>query len=94
MSSFVPYIVLWIVLAAVVVALIFYRRSIASHEDDSLHLSAVEAAAASQQVGIAQKLEQVDKWGKILTAVVIAYGLILGALLLYHGWVAGSRAGV
>jgi len=91
-SSFIPYIVLWVVLALVVFALIIYRRMVASHEDDALHLG--QAGAVAQQTGIAQKLEQIDKWGKILTAAVAVYGLLLGSLYLYQGWVAGSRLGL
>jgi hypothetical protein len=92
MSTFIPFAVLWVVLAFAVLALVVYRRSIASHEDTVVHLT--EAGPVGQQVNIAEKLAQIDKWGKTLTIVLVAYGLILGALFLYHSWVAGATAGV
>jgi hypothetical protein len=93
-TSFVPYFVLWIVLALPVVALIIYRKTVSQQEDDSLKLSPGSADAASQQVGIDHKLEQIDKWGKLLTAIVVGYGVILLAVFLYHSWVAGTNVGV
>jgi hypothetical protein len=43
------------------------------------------------QQEIAHKLEVVDRWGKSLTAVTVAFGLILGLLWVYQGWVAASN---
>jgi len=92
LGSFVPFMVLWVVLAAAVVALIVYRRSVSSHEDDALHLG--QAGVVTQQVSVAQKLEQIDKWGKLLTIIVVAYGLILGILYVIASWSPASRTGV
>jgi hypothetical protein len=92
MSSFVPFIAFWVVLASALGALLVYRHSVARQEDDSLHLS--QPGADFQQVGVAHKLEQIDKWGKILTAIVVLYGVILGGVFLYQGWVLGPKAGL
>jgi len=91
--SFVPFFVLWIFLALVVLALIGYRRVIAQQEDDALHVLE-PVSVAQQQVGVAQKLEQIDKWGKLLTIITVVYGLILALAYVYHGWVEGSHIGV
>jgi len=91
--DFRPFIILWAVLAAVVIALIFYRRSVAQAEDDSLHV--LEGPkVAEQQVVMAHKLEVIDKWGKVLTVVVVVFGAILGALYLYQSWVQMSHTGL
>jgi hypothetical protein len=74
-----------------VVALLVKRKMIASHEDDSLHV--LDGGGANQSV-IAQKLEQIDKWGKILTVVVVIYGVILGAAFAYQAWIQTSQTGV
>jgi hypothetical protein len=91
-SHLLPFVIVWAVLAAVVLVLIFWRKAVSSHEDDSLHVS--QAGAIQEQVGMAQKLEQIDKWGKILTVIAVVYGLILGGIYFYQSWIASSSIGV
>ena len=89
--NLMPYFVLWVALAAVVIFLIVWRKTVSSHEDETLHLDAV---AVSQQVNVAHKLDVIDKWGKILTAITVLFGLVLGAIYMYQSWVAMSKMGV
>jgi hypothetical protein len=70
---------LWGVLAIVVAVLLIYRYSLTSREDDTVHLEH-ETAKSSDQAALATKVGSVDRWGKILTVVVAAYGL---ALIIY-----------
>jgi hypothetical protein len=81
-----PFLYLWIVLAAVVGVLFGWRQSVARKEDDTVHL--LHGAAPSQQVSLSQKLDQIDRWGKLATIVAVAYGVILGGLYIYQGIVA------
>ena len=81
--NLLPFAVFWGVLALVVVFMIFYRKSVASHEDDSIHL---EGGVPSEQITLAHRLETIDKWGKMLTAVVAIYGLVLAGIWLYQVW--------
>ncbi|HWC97032.1 MAG TPA: hypothetical protein VG456_09790 [Candidatus Sulfopaludibacter sp.] len=90
--NLMPYFVLWVALAAVVIGMIVWRKTIASHEDESLHV--LDAGALSQQTNVSHKLEVIDKWGKILTAIAVAFGLVLGAIYMYQSWVAMSKMGV
>ena len=85
-----PFMVLWGVLAVAVLVLLAWRKSVAKNEDDSLHLSV--GNAAHQQTTIAQKLDQIDKWGKTLTVITVIYGLLLAAVYLYQGWMRASGA--
>ena len=85
-----PWVILWLILAAVVAGLAFYRRILTSHEDDIVHVSG-EGRVLSQQVSLGQKLEKVDYWGKTLTIVLVAYGLLLGGWMIYQGWVQSAR---
>jgi len=87
-----PFVIAWALLALVVLVLVFWRKAIAAHEDDSLHVS--QAGAVQQQVSIAQKLEQIDKWGKILTVIAVVTGLIIAGVYFYQMWVASSSIGV
>ena len=63
--SFVPFTVLWALLAIVVLALVVYRKMVSSKEQETLHLA--DAAEANHQAVIAHKLEWIDRWGKLLT---------------------------
>jgi hypothetical protein len=81
-------IVLWGVMAACVVILIVWRKSVARNEDDQLHV--LNAAAVGQQAAVAHKLEVIDKWGKIVTAVTVAFGVLIAGLYVYQTWVTAS----
>jgi len=90
--NLMPYFVLWVALAAVVIGMIIWRKTVSSHEDEALHV--LDAGALNQQVSVGHKLETIDKWGKILTAIAVIFGLILGAIYMYQSWVAMSKIGV
>ena len=78
-----PYAVSWGVLAIVVLTLILYRRSITSHEDDSIHL---EGSGPAEQVALAHRLNVVDRWGKALTVLTVVFGLVLAGIYMYQVW--------
>ncbi|MGA2271678.1 MAG: hypothetical protein ABSH44_24715 [Bryobacteraceae bacterium] len=89
-----PFLALWLVVIAAVIVVAFWRRSVAVQEDPALHLGAAHAGTAAQQIAVAKKLEQIDKWMKILTVVAVVFGLLLGAAALYKAWVLGPGAGL
>lgn len=91
-SHMMPFVILWAILAVVVIVLIARRKVVSSHEDDSLHV--LEPGEVQLQMSMAQKLEQIDKWGKLLTIIVVVYGLILAGVYFYQSWIASSSAGV
>jgi hypothetical protein len=91
-SHLFPFVMVWSVLAAVVLGLILWRKVISAEEDDTLHIS--ETGAVQKQVSVAHRLEMIDKWGKLLTVIVVVSGLILAGVYLYHFWVASSSFGV
>lgn len=86
-----PFVVIWAVLFVAVIVLFFYRRSIARYEDDTLHVLDSDQQQVAEQVKIARKLEVVEKWGKILTIIVVVYGLVLLGLYGYLRFVESSR---
>ncbi len=53
MTNLMPYAIAWAILAAVVIGLALFRRSIAAKEDDTLHLSSTGTAAVTDQVALA-----------------------------------------
>jgi hypothetical protein len=86
-----PLVVVLAVMALAVIALIVARKLVSSSEDDTLHVMEGDAAMIPQQQAIAQKLEMIDRWGKSLTVVTVVFGLIVGGLWVYQGWVAASN---
>ena len=86
--DFTPLAALWALLALVVLALIAYRKIVSLKEDDTLHLG--NALASTEQVFVAHKLDQIDKWGKLLTVVALVFGLLLAAGYSYQIWQVAS----
>ena len=86
-----PFAVLFAVMALAVIALIVVRKRISSGEDDTLHVMEGDAAMIPHQQEIAHKLEVIDRWGKSLTVLTVVYGLAIGALWVYQGWVTASN---
>jgi hypothetical protein len=89
-SNFVPFAALWAVMAMVVLGLFVWRKTVSSKEDDQLHVMG-GAAVSQQQTQVAQKLDQIDKWGKTLTVITVVFGLVLAAAYIYQGWVSASK---
>jgi len=91
MSSILfPLLVLWIVLALGVLSLFLWRQAVARNEDDSLH---VMHGALTQQTSLSQKLDVIDKWGKILTVITVVLGLLLAAAYVYGQFAGRSSLG-
>ena len=89
-----PFLVLWAIVIVALVVVAFWRRTVAVQEDPALHLGAAHAGTAAEQIALAKKLGQIDKWMKLLSLAVIVFGLLLGAAALYKGWVLGPGAGL
>lgn len=88
-TNYVPFLVLWGLMAISVAALIVWRKSVARGEDDSLHLQHADNVVP-QQVAIAHKLDVIDKWGKMLTVLTVLYGIAIAGVYFYQMWVATS----
>jgi hypothetical protein len=93
--NFVPFVILWILLALTVLTLFVWRKTVASKEDDNLHLADGASVAKSvEQAEVAEKLDLIDKWGKIVTVITVVYGVILGGLYMWLSWVQNTNLGV
>ena len=82
--NLMPFVLVWAALALSVLVLFGWRQSVARNEDDSLH---VMHGALTQQTSIAQKLEVIDKWGKILTVIAVVLGLLLAGAFIWGQFV-------
>jgi hypothetical protein len=91
-KTFVPFVVLWALMAASVLAMVVWRKMVASHEDDQIHvLDGASESVSQQQVALASKLDHIDKWGKTLTVVTLVFGVVLAAAYIYYGWTTGAK---
>ena len=81
-----PYVVTWLFLALVVLGLALYRKLISMGEDNFLHISEFGAKMIPHQVALAHKLDVVERWGKSLTVVTLAAGLLLASIYLSQLW--------
>ncbi|HEY1239670.1 MAG TPA: hypothetical protein VGF16_03895 [Bryobacteraceae bacterium] len=90
--NFTPFAVLWALLAAVVLFMAGYRKTISSKEEDTLHLT--NPVETTNQVFISHKLDVIDKWGKLLTVIAAVYGLLLGLAYTYQTWIQASNLGL
>ena len=88
--NFLPLAIVWIVLALVVLALFLWRQAIARNEDDSLH---VMHGTLTSQTSLSQKLDVIDKWGKILTVITVLMGLLIAAAYIYGQFVGRPSVG-
>ena len=91
-EKFLPYFVAWSALAVVVIGLAVYRWVVGLHEDDSIHIN--DTGVQKEQGAFATKLASIERWGKSLTALVGATGLVLMVVFLYSAWVANSQIGM
>lgn len=94
MTNLLPYAIAWAVLALVVVILGFVRKHYSANEDDSLHLGGGSDTAIEHQQSVAKKLAAVDKWGKVLTVVMVVTGVALVIIYGLRMWEASSTAGM
>jgi hypothetical protein len=85
-----PLLVVWVVLALSVLALFLWRQAVARGEDDSLH---VMHGTLTDQTSLAQKLEVIDKWGKITTVITVVLGLLIAAAYVYGQFSGRSSVG-
>jgi uncharacterized membrane-anchored protein len=93
--NLMPFLLLLAVLAMTVLVLLVWRKTVARNEDDNLHvMDGAAVRQTAQQAVVAQKLDLIDKWGKILTIVTVIYGAIVGGLYMYQTFVQNSRIGV
>jgi len=84
-----PWFILWAIATTAVVALFVARVMVAKEEPAGLHVAPENDAQmeeVTQEAKLAQKLNVIDRWGKLLTAVSAVLVLFLGAAWLYNGF--------
>jgi membrane protein YdbS with pleckstrin-like domain len=88
--SLLPLLIVWVVLALGVLTLFLWRQAVARSEDDSLH---VMHGTITSQTSLSQKLDVIDKWGKLLTVITVVLGLVIAIAYVYLQFVHPSSMG-
>ncbi len=86
-----PFVVLWSLLALFVLGLALYRKLVSTHEDTLIHIGEGEDKLIPNQIEVTHKLDVVDYWGKLLTVITVAAGLLLACVYLYQAWEASQK---
>jgi hypothetical protein len=82
---------IWVVLAATVGSLALYRKYVSRAEVDVIHLRDTESAQIPQQQAMEHQLAAIDRWGKILTIVLLVYGVVIACGYMYIAWGATNQ---
>ncbi len=85
-TGWTPAIVIWAILAIATLGLALYRKLISASEEDLIHLGPGEERQIPEQVALAGKLKAIDRWGKTLTMITVAIGLVMAAIYLYQAF--------
>ena len=88
--NYIPYIVVWVVLGIIVIVLAISRMRLAKREDKTLDILESESAAG-QQIQMTKKITKIDRWGQVLTIVLVLYGIILAGIYIYQAWQQSSK---
>jgi hypothetical protein len=89
--NLIPYVSAWGVMAVLVAILAMYRKSLTSHEDDTIHLNAGADDQLAGQQTMVRKLKAIDRWGIGLTIVTAVTGLALLGYFLYQSWMSSYK---
>lgn len=84
--AFNAFVILWLAGGCAVLGLAVYRKLVSLREDDNLHVGKYDAPQVARQALIASRLDFVDKWGIALTIAVVAFGVLLAGVYIYHQW--------
>jgi len=84
-------VIVWFVIGLATAGLALYRKLLSMREEDLIHLGPGEEKMIPQQVDLAKKMDAIDVWGKSLTVLTVALGLVLAAIYLYHAWLVANQ---
>ena len=84
-TNLILYIAGWGALLFLVLAMAFYRHHLVRHEDSTLDLLE-NSTVAAHQAKVFRRADVIERWGKVLTVLVVFYALALITVYLYHMW--------
>jgi hypothetical protein len=86
MNKFMLFAGIWWLSAIALACLLLYRKHLEQYEDDFLHLANPEPQLIGGQAEMSHKLDVLDRWVRVLVAVVVVYGACMAAVYLFGIW--------
>jgi hypothetical protein len=76
------------VLVVATIGVALYRKWLEDHCDNYIHLhnDSHDVAVVDTQQGLCRRLETIGRLQKLMIAAVVAYALIIVAVLTYSAW--------
>jgi hypothetical protein len=84
-------VILWIVLAAAIAILFFWRRFAAGNDYDLVNMHDTSGLSIAKQEATAKTLAQLDRVMTVLIVVTVVYGLAIGGYYIYDAFVNGGK---
>jgi uncharacterized membrane protein len=84
--SLTLYVSIWVLLAVVVLVVAGYRMLVARRDDQSLDVTEEDSRVIEEQKQAIKKIRAIDRWGKSLTVLTIAYGLVIAIVYFANVW--------
>ncbi len=81
-----PFLILWACVACGAIGIALYRKLLTRNEDDYIHVGEGAEKIVQQQTALAQRLEAVERWEKILIIVAAVGAVLLAAAYIYQYW--------
>ena len=78
-----PFLVVFFAFGFTTAALALYRKFIAMHEDDFVHLADPDGKVVAQQLTMAGKIHKIDVWGEALTVLTAVAGVVVIGVYVY-----------
>jgi disulfide bond formation protein DsbB len=84
-----PWLIAWVVVTLVTLALAAYRKHLDRLEDTDLHLGTMTPQQAQSKISFNQRVHRIELLGKSFTIVLVALAGVVFALWAYSQWMRG-----
>lgn len=85
-STLFTLVIVWAVVTVVLIAMLIYRGTLESHEEDQIFLDKAGDSMAQEQRILVARLEKLDRPIKILITASVLLFLVGGGLWLWQGF--------
>jgi len=84
MTSLIPIVGGWVLLALIVIGLALYRKFVSAYQEDRyLHLAEAETKLIPHQIAMNQRIVVIDRLGELLTMFTLIAGVVLACIYVF-----------
>ena len=85
-STLFTLVIVWAAVTVILIAMLIYRGTLESHEEDQIFLDKAGDSMAQEQRILVAKLEKLDRPIKVLITASVVLFLVSGGLWLWQGF--------